>query len=236
MGRALRCPRGGQGAEVPAHSQRCVIVPVKALDAAKSRLAEAFAPDARAALVLAMLGDVLAAARQAHAGPLLVVTPDPRYGALASEFGAILLADDGTGYNAAVRLALASAEARAAGAAVVLPADQARAQPSELRAALDALASAEVVLVPSLDGGTGLLGLRPPDAITPAYGPGSATAHRAAAERAGRALAMLTLPSLERDVDTVEELLRADPPLGPRTEAFVAARLPAHTERAGPLG
>jgi len=166
------------------------------------------------------------------------VTPDARYGALAREFDAALLADDGTGYNAAVRLALASPEARAAGAAVVLPADQARALPGELRVALDALAAAEVMLVPSLDGGTGLLGLRPPDAIAPAYGPGSAIAHREAAERAGRTCVSLELPSLERDVDTVEELLRAEsplgPPLGPRTAAFVAARLPALAERSGP--
>ena len=225
--------------EARGRDQPCVIVPVKALEVAKSRLAAAVAPDARAALVLAMLGDVLAAVRQAHAGLLLVVTPDARYGALAGEFGAALLADDGSGYNAAVRLALASLEAGAAGAAVVIPADQARAQAAELRTALDAVAAAEVVLVPSLDGGTGLLGLRPPDAIAPAYGPGSATAHREAAGRAGRELAELALPSLERDVDTVEELLRIErppgPPLGPRTAAFVAARLPALTRHAGPV-
>jgi 2-phospho-L-lactate guanylyltransferase len=213
----------------------CVIVPVQALDAAKSRLAEVLAPAARADLVRAMLGDVLAAVRAAHAGALLLVTPDARYADLAAEAGAVVLGDAGTGYNAAVRLALASPEASAAGAAAILPADQARAQPAELGAALAALADHEVVLVPSLDRGTGLLALRPPDAIEPAYGPGSAASHERAARQAGRALALLRLPSLQRDVDTVADLLEAGPPLGARTSAFVAARRELLAERAGPV-
>ena len=171
-----------------------------------------------------MLGDVLDAVRAAHDGPLLVVTPDERYEPVAAIARATLLIDAGTGYNDAVRLALASDEARAAGAAAVLPADQARARPSELREALDALAAHEVVVVPSLDGGTGLLGLRPPDAIAPAFGPGSASAHEAAARAAGRTLAVVRLASLERDIDTADDLAAAGPPLGPRTAAFVAAR------------
>ncbi|MCY4455946.1 MAG: 2-phospho-L-lactate guanylyltransferase [Chloroflexi bacterium] len=202
----------------------CVIVPVQALASAKSRLAEVLPDRDRAELVLAMLGDVLEAVRAAHDGPLLLVTPDEQYELAAAVVGATLLIDTGTGYNEAVRLALASSEVEAAGAAVVVPADQARAQATDLRSALDALDAHEVVVAPSLDGGTGLLGLRPPDAIEPAYGPGSAGAHEQAARSAGRSLAVLQLASLARDIDTVEDLADAEPPLGPRTAAFVAAR------------
>ena len=202
----------------------CVIVPVQALASAKSRLAEVLTDRARADLVLAMLGDVLEAVRAAHDGPLLLVTPDEQYEPAAALVQATLLADAGTGYNEAVRFALASTEVATAGAAVVVPADQARAQPADVREALDALATHEVVVVPSLDGGTGLLGLRPPDAIEPAYGPGSAVAHEEAARAAGRSVAVLRLASLERDVDTVADLADAEPALGPRTAAFVAAR------------
>ena len=152
------------------------------------------------------------------------MTPDEQYEPAAAVARATLLIDGGTGYNEAVRLALASPEVEAAGAAVVVPADQARAQASELRTALDALREHEVVVVPSLDGGTGLLGLRPPDAIEPAYGPDSAAAHERAARAAGRSLAVLRLASLERDVDTAGDLADASPPLGPRTAAFVASR------------
>ena len=211
----------------------CVVVPVQALDTAKSRLASVLAPEARAALVRAMLADVLAAVRAVHDGPLLLVTPDARYQDAASEGAATLLLDDGSDYNAAVRMALGSPEARAAGAATVLPADQARAQPAELRRALDALAEHDVVLVPSLDGGTGLLGVRPSDAIEPAYGPGSAAAHERAARAAGRELAVLRLASLERDVDTVADLIGGGPPLGARTAAFLAERPELLAGRAG---
>ncbi len=209
------------GAEL---SEPCFIVPVQALAGAKSRLAELLPDRDRAELVLSMLGDVLEAVRAAHDGPLLLVTPDEQYEPTAAVAGATLLIDTGTGYNEAVRLALASSEVEAAGAAVVVPADQARAQPADLRAALDALDAHEVVVAPSLDRGTGLLGLRPPDAIAPAYGPDSAVVHGQAARAAGRSLAVLRLASLERDIDTVEDLADAEPPLGPRTAAFVAAR------------
>ena len=202
----------------------CVIVPVQALASAKSRLAEVLPDHDRAALVLAMVGDVLDAVRAAHDGPLLLVTPDEQYEPAAAVARATLLIDGGTGYNEAVRLALASPEVEAAGAAVVVPADHARAQPGELRVALDALGVHEVVVVPSLDGGTGLLGLRPPDAIEPAYGPNSASAHERAAREAGRALAVLRLASLERDIDTAGDLAAAEPPLGRRTAAFVTER------------
>ena len=109
----------------------CVIVPVKGLDEAKSRLASVLGPEQRASLVLAMLEDVLIAARAAHEGPLLLVTPDEEYAPAAERAGAELIADAGGGYNAAVAQALAAAAAREAGAALLLPADQPRARPSE---------------------------------------------------------------------------------------------------------
>ena len=201
----------------------CVIVPVKSLGEAKSRLAAVLTPPQRASLVLAMLEDVLIAARAAHDGPLLLVTPDEEYAPAAERAGAELIADEGGGYNAAVAQALAAAAAREAGAALLLPADQPRAQPSELRIAIEALDEASVVVAPSRDGGTGLLGLRPPGAIAPAFGLGSAARHRALGEAAGLAVDWLELPSLWDDVDEVGHLLEGGAPLGEATTAFVAA-------------
>ena len=201
----------------------CVIVPVKSLGEAKSRLAAVLTPPQRASLVLAMLEDVLIAARAAHEGSLLLVTPDEEYAPAAERAGAELIADAGGGYNAAVAQALAAAGAREAGAALLLPADQPRAQPSELRTAIEALEEASVVVAPSRDGGTGLLGLRPPDAIAPAFGIGSAARHRALGEAAGLAVDWLELPSLRDDVDEAGDLLRGGAPLGEATTAFVVA-------------
>jgi 2-phospho-L-lactate guanylyltransferase len=198
-------------------------VPVKAPGEAKSRLAPALDEQARAALVRAMLGDVLTAVREAHDGPLAIVSPDRDYDGIASRFGAVRLPDEGAGYNAALGGALAHRGVQEAGVALILPADQPRAQPAELRAALEALRSADVVLVPALDGGTALLGLRPPQAIAPAFGPASADAHRAAAREHGRTLAEVHAPSLWRDVDTVADLVSDRARLGRETAAFVAA-------------
>ena len=201
----------------------CVIVPVKGLGEAKSRLASVLGPAQRASLVLAMLEDVLIAVRAAHDGPLLLVTPDEGCAPAAQRAGAELLADEGGGYNAAVAQALAAAGAREAGAALVLPADQPRARPEELRTAIEALGERGVVVAPSRDGGTGLLGLRPPDAIAPAFGIGSAARHRALGESAGLEVGWLELPSLRDDVDEAGDLLRAGAPLGEATAAFVVA-------------
>ena len=75
----------------------CVIVPVKSLGEAKSRLAAVLTPPQRAELVLAMLEDVLIAVRAAHDGPLLLVTPDEEYAPSAERAGAELIADAGGG-------------------------------------------------------------------------------------------------------------------------------------------
>ena len=212
----------------------CVIVPVKALGEAKSRLGSVLDQKQRASLVLAMLEDVLSAVRAAHGGPLLVVTPDLDYEATAARAGAELLADAGGGYNAAVRQALGAGAATEAGSAIVLPADQPRADPADLRSATGALSEVEVLVAPSGDGGTGLLGLRPPSAIAPAFGLDSAARHRALGERAGRRVAWLELLSLRDDVDTVDDLLREGAPLGAATAAFVAAHAVLLSSRGSP--
>ena len=212
-----------------------VVVPVKAPDAAKSRLSPALDAEARAELVRAMLTDVLAAVRAVHDGALLVVSPDAAYDAIVARFGATRTADAGTGYNAAVALALRSAVVHAAGAAAIVPADQPRARPDDIERLLAALAAAEVVLVPALDGGTGALALRPPDAIVAAFGERSAAAHERLAREAGRRFLALAAPSLRHDVDTVDDLLASDAgPLGSESARFVATHRGAlETERAG---
>src|SRR5690606_11267265 len=139
-----------------------------------------------------------------------------------SRFGVERLPDLGIDYNSAVSEALRSERIIEAGAAIVLPADLPRAIPEDISDAIEALRDAEVVLVPAQDGGTGLLGLHPPGAIAPAFGLASAEAHRDAALRAGRRLAILERPSLARDVDTVADLARDAAALGPATRAFLA--------------
>jgi 2-phospho-L-lactate guanylyltransferase len=204
-------------------SRLAVLVPLKPLREAKSRLRPVLDDRARAALVQAMLEDLLTAVRAAHAGPLFLVSSDPAYDATGARFEAGRLPDLGTDYRSAAAGALRSEAVRQAGAAMVLPADLPYARPADVAAAIEALAEAAVVLVPATDGGTGLLGLRPPDAIAPAFGPRSADAHLRATAAAGLRVTVLNCPSLAHDIDAVDDLTHGPGPLGAATQAFLAA-------------
>ncbi len=199
-----------------------VIVPVKPLERAKSRLAAALGDAARRALVPAMLDDVLAAVRAAHDGPLLLVSTDPRYDGAAATYDARRVPDGTPGYNGAVRAALQLDEVVAAGAALVLPADLPQLRPETVRTLADALQRAPVTLAASADGGTSALGMRPPDAMPVAFGPDSAAAHRSLAREAGLALAEPPLPAIAIDVDTPEDLRAVAARAGPATTAVLA--------------
>lgn len=173
------------------------IVPVKGLDGAKTRLAPLLAEPERARLVVEMLDRVLAACREADAiARTLLVTPDP---ALRRD-GVDVLLDAGTGHADAVALALA--DPRAAGGALVVMADC----PLATGEALDALAAAArpLALVPSRDGGVNALALRAVDAFRPRFGvPAETTA--AEARAAGLEPAVLDEPLLALDVDRPED-------------------------------
>lgn len=212
----------------PAADAFAIVVAVRRADEAKTRLAGAFGADTRRALVYAMLDDVLAAARAAHAGALYVLTPDESYGPTAARHGASLLPDRGRGFNPAVCAALTLPALRDLPGALILPVDLPQARADDLRTVLDALATgaAEVVLVPSADGGTAALGLRPPSVMAPHFGEQSAAAHRAAARAAGVTLRELHPASLAADIDTPEDLAAVRDRVGPATRAVLATLVP----------
>ena len=69
-----------------------VVIAVKRLTAAKTRLAPAFPPAARGGVVLAMLEDTIAAATAVPAvRSIIVVTPDADAAAAAGRLGALAL-------------------------------------------------------------------------------------------------------------------------------------------------
>ena len=174
------------------------IVPVKGLDGAKTRLAPLLSADERAGLVVGMLDRVLTACAEAEAiERTLLVTPDP---GLARD-GLDLLVDSGTGHADAIALALA--DPRAAGGALVVMGDCPLAAPESL----DALVAAAhpLALAPSRDGGVNALALREPNLLAPAFGqPVAATIARARA--AGVEPVVVDDPLLALDVDRPEDL------------------------------
>lgn len=204
------------------------LIPVKELDAGKSRLEPSVGRPAARRLILAMLEDVIDALRAVpRVERVEVVTPDPAVAEAARRAGAHARVRPDPGLNASLDAATRELTEAGAEASLVVLADVAGARSRELTALLearDALGSPCVVLAPSEDGGTSALLRAPADAIPCAFGPESAERHREAAKQAGVAVRELKLPSLRLDLDTEADLraFLAGPGAGPRTRAALA--------------
>jgi 2-phospho-L-lactate guanylyltransferase CofC len=186
------------------------IVPVAAIEGAKTRLGESLDAEERRDLVERLLartlGAVLAVGRLAD---VLVVSPDLEVLGLAAQAGARTLRQRTSGLNAGVSEARDDVIAGGAEALLVLPIDLPFVTPEAIDDLLAALADdpSAVVLAPDRHGtGTNALALRPPDVIDFAFGIGSRTAHRAAAHRAGAAYREVEGP-LAVDLDTPDDLV-----------------------------
>ena len=204
-----------------------VLVPVKALPRAKSRLA-GFSPDAdsHANLVRAMREDTMRAARDApNVARVLRIGDRP-----SVEHD---LVQERPGLNAAVVEGARHARERwPADAVAALVGDLPALTLAELAQALDAAARHRRAFVADSSGtGTTLLTAAAGTDLEPAFGPGSAARH------ASRAVPLPAGEGLRQDVDT-EADLRAALLLGvgPRTTAAIAATQQAssavHPERA----
>jgi len=200
-----------------------VVVPAKRLDVAKTRLRPLTAgrDDAGAAhreLVLALLADTVASAVACPSvAAVLVVTDEPAAGDVVRGLGARTVPDEpDRGLNAALEHGARSAPGAAVAA---LSSDLPALRSAELAAALAAADEVERGFVADAEGtGTTLL-TAVGTALRPAFGPGSAAAHRA-----GGAVALTgPWPGLVRDVDTGADLRAAlQLGAGPRTTALMA--------------
>jgi coenzyme F420-0:L-glutamate ligase/coenzyme F420-1:gamma-L-glutamate ligase len=208
-----------------------VIVPLRSLGGAKTRLNDVLDPAERAELAMRLLRDVIEAARAwGGADQVMVVSTDPAVGELAKEMGAEAFLQRTSGMNEGLD------EARAAldgdrGTLIVLPADL----PAVSAAALERLEATAldlerdgkaptgsdgqaedrseewsmVLVVTDRSGeGTNALLLHPPAVIPFAFGDGSSRAHALAGERAGAAVRTVRDDELSFDVDTPADLER----------------------------
>jgi 2-phospho-L-lactate guanylyltransferase len=215
-----------------------LVVPVKVLARAKTRLAALAGPD-RPALALAMAADTVAAALECpQVGRVIVVTDDPQAAEVLAGLGAVIVPDrPGQGLNQALRHGAARAGSRWPRSGIGgLAADLPALRPAELSSALRAAARWPQAFVPDSAGsGTTLYTVRPGTSFRPRFGPRSAARHRAAG---AVELAQPGLRGLRRDVDEPEDLRGAgELGLGIRTAAL-AARLAAPSrdhDLGGPL-
>jgi len=181
-----------------------VLVPVKAFDGAKVRLAGALDDDARAALARAMAERVLAAA---HPLAVAVVCDDDDVSAWAAAAGADVVRTAPAGLNAAVSAGVAHLRGSGIDRVVIAHADLPFA---EGLAELAVAADDEVVLVPDRhDDGTNVASVPTGTEFTFHYGPGSFAAHRDEAARRGLKVRVVGSTTLGWDVDEPEDL---DPP------------------------
>ncbi|WP_240796512.1 2-phospho-L-lactate guanylyltransferase [Streptomyces sp. RFCAC02] len=208
-----------------------LIVPVKRLRLAKTRLAPTVGDAARPALALAFAEDTVAAALACRAvREVLVVTDDTLAAERLVRRGARVVPDaPGGGLNAALARGAAVLRGRAPDADVAaMNADLPALRPAELAAVLAAAGRRpRSFLADTAAVGTTLLAARGGSDLAPAFGGPSRAAHLASGA------AELTLDGVarvRRDVDTGDDLREALAlGVGPRTAAAVrrAARLTA---------
>lgn len=193
-----------------------ILVPFRGAEG-KRRLAAA-TPEARVALGLAMLADVLAASTAV--GPTTVVTDDEAGRRVAAELRVGVLGGVPRGQGAAVAAALARLDPP--GPVLVVNADLPCAQPDDVRELLRALPRRGLAVAPAADGTTNALALADAALFRPLYGPRSAKRFLALAEELGIRAARVDHPNLAGDVDTLDDLRRLEARTGPRTQAALA--------------
>jgi 2-phospho-L-lactate guanylyltransferase len=173
-----------------------VLVPLKALDRAKTRLADVLSPEERAELMRSLLERVVAAVREAGVDRITVVTAEPIDGYAVWN-------DRGLTWNDA--LAAASAEIVTEPLVAVVSADLPLLRAEEVEDLLEATPPRGIAIARALDGGTNAVSMRPPGLVRTHFGePGSAAVHAAL----GVQHVVLDLPGLAFDVDTPEDLAK----------------------------
>ncbi len=227
-----------------------IVIPVKRLAAAKSRLSAALADaatndfrtdrppsvdhtpardglPASGRIALAMASDTVCAALASEiVATVLVVTGDPLAADTLSALGAQVVPDiPDNGLNAALRYGAGLAGAQRPELAVAaLSADLAALRPEELTQALTQASNYPRAFVADAQGtGTTLLSALPGQDLEPRFGAESALAHR----RQGAHPLVGALPSLRRDLDTPADFsIAAHLGLGPATAAQIALLAP----------
>lgn len=189
------------------------VLPIKRFGSAKQRLDNGLSDGTRRALAEAMVTDVLIALRRAkRIDEVLVVSGETMAVALAAGYDAAAVIDDpdDTGHSAAARRGVQAAMERGATRVLLVPGDCPALDPTELDELLEdaeGVTAPHVLIVPDRHGeGTNALLLTPPDAIQPAFGPGSRARHERLAQEAGATCVAVTVPTLGLDVDTVDDL------------------------------
>lgn len=207
-----------------------LVVPLKPLTVAKSRLAGGVSPldeTGRATLVLAMAMDTVTAAIAAsNVDRVLVAAAEPVELGVLVELGAEVYPDGGMpDLNGSLRHGADVLRSDDPDCVVgALQADLPALRPAELESAVAAVGGTRAFCADRAGTGTTLLLSAPGKPLDPRFGPHSARAH----VESGAAAVTLPVPTLRSDVDTAEDLSHARMlGTGRYTSAALLSRRPA---------
>ena len=195
-----------------------VVVPIRAMPSAKTRLARALSAEDHALVVDAIRADTLATIRAAEGVARIVIVGD-------KDGPDVTLVQRSPGLNGALRDAWTYATQRWPGDGVVaLVGDLPALRPAELTAALGQASERPRSFVRDADGtGTTLLAVTQDTPLDPRFGTGSAARHAGSG-----AVPLDAAPGLRQDVDTIEDLAAAVAlGVGDRTASIVGSSLTA---------
>lgn len=186
------------------------LVPVKSLDSGKTRLSPLLEPRERAALIPAMVEDILNAFAEFGRMPVLVVTGDARVEAMVAARGFdCLMEETCVSETTAIEAATRRAGELGAGGTMVVPGDIPLLAPDDIAQVLSAAPSRGTLFVPAWDGrGTNAVLRRPHDLFPLRFGNDSFLPHRAAAEATGLPCVILHNERIALDVDSPADLFR----------------------------
>ncbi|WP_409469454.1 2-phospho-L-lactate guanylyltransferase [Streptomyces sp. HC307] len=204
-----------------------LVIPVKPLARAKSRLSDAAGDGLRPGLALAFAQDTVAAALACPAvRDVAVVTDDALAGRELAALGARIVRDEPSGgLNAALAHGAATVRAeRPESPVAALNADLPALRPPELARVLEAAGEFPRAFLPDAAAiGTTLLAAAPGRELLPAFGTDSRARHRASG---AVELGLGGVDSVRQDVDTGDDLRAALAlGVGPRTAAATARLL-----------
>jgi len=186
-----------------------VIIPLKRLDNAKSRLSFLLTDDERKQFCLKMLEDVLRTVKSTkRAHETVVVSKDPMVSEIAKIFGVAYLKERKRGLNKTVSEAIDWCVEKGAASVLVLPADIPLVAPTDLNRIFSLREEASMVISPSRNGkGTNALLLTPPNVSPTFYGPRSFQRHIKEASKLRISFRRYRSARIALDIDTVEDLI-----------------------------
>jgi 2-phospho-L-lactate/phosphoenolpyruvate guanylyltransferase len=141
-----------------------------------------------------------------------VVTSDHGAERIAAGYGALVVRDDEQGHNPAAARGVQRALELGVERALLVPGDCPLMAPAELDGLIGRAHQApSALIIPDRHGsGTNALLLTPPDAMAPAFGPGSRARHESLARQAQLHHETVEIASLALDLDTAEDLAAAE--------------------------